>query len=239
MNIKAPITSLILASLFLAAGCTSTSHVKQADFKRPAGSRMIVMQPDVSAGVLTTGGLFEKREDWSKQALQNIAESISKFEASNSATTTKVVVTTEQTGADPRLVTELQRLHDAVGNSIRIHKFGTETLPTKKDRFDWTLGPSAVELGNQVKYDYAMFLYAKDSFASGGRKALQVAGLLACGVTGICLAAEGGAQVAFASLVDLRTGNVVWFNTLYSEVGDIRTPEGAEKLVTALLESGR
>jgi hypothetical protein len=49
--------------------------------------------------------------------------------------------------------------------------------------------------------------------------------------------AQGGQQVAFASLVDLKTGQVVWFNTLASSVGDIRTQEGADKMVKTLLES--
>jgi hypothetical protein len=46
----------------------------------------------------------------------------------------------------------------------------------------------------------------------------------------------GGQQVAFASLVDLKTGSVVWFNVLTSGVGDIRTPEGANQMVGKLLE---
>jgi hypothetical protein len=45
----------------------------------------------------------------------------------------------------------------------------------------------------------------------------------------------GGSQQAYASLVDLRTGDVVWFNFLQSQIGDIRKPEGAAKLVERLL----
>ncbi|HVY79502.1 MAG TPA: hypothetical protein VG994_00850 [Steroidobacteraceae bacterium] len=36
--------------------------------------------------------------------------------------------------------------------------------------------------------------------------------------------------------MDLKTGKVVWFNILSSSVGDIRSPEGAEKMVTTLLD---
>jgi hypothetical protein len=46
---------------------------------------------------------------------------------------------------------------------------------------------------------------------------------------------SGGVQAAFASLVDLKTGQVVWFNFLASQTGDIRTADGAETMVTALL----
>jgi hypothetical protein len=48
---------------------------------------------------------------------------------------------------------------------------------------------------------------------------------------------SGGQQIAFASLVDLKTGKVVWFNVLSSTVGDIRTPEGANEMVGKLLQS--
>ena len=47
----------------------------------------------------------------------------------------------------------------------------------------------------------------------------------------------GGQQIGFASLVDLTTGEVVWFNHLHSTAGDLRTSEPAKKTV-ALLMSG-
>lgn len=52
----------------------------------------------------------------------------------------------------------------------------------------------------------------------------------------------GGGQFAYASLVDLRTGEVVWFNVLQAgtqvagiNMGDIRKPEGAAQMVDRLL----
>ena len=52
-----------------------------------------------------------------------------------------------------------------------------------------------------------------------------------------------GSQFAYASLVDLRTGEVVWFNVLQTgsqlpgiKFGDIRTPqEGAAQMVERLV----
>jgi hypothetical protein len=53
---------------------------------------------------------------------------------------------------------------------------------------------------------------------------------------------SGGGQSAYTSLVDLRTGEVVWFNVLQTssqlpgvQFGDIRTPEGAAQMVERLL----
>jgi hypothetical protein len=115
-------------------------------------------------------------------------------------------------------------------------------LPTKRRGIDWTLGDEAVKFGRATGMDYALFLYAQDSQASTGRAALQVLGLAGCFV-GFCAPVSGGSQVAFASLVDLKTGELVWFNLLQTgggqlpglTFGDIRTPEGAEQMVERLL----
>jgi hypothetical protein len=48
---------------------------------------------------------------------------------------------------------------------------------------------------------------------------------------------SGGTQNAFASLVDLRTGNIVWFNELTSLAGqDLRDGSGAVAFTTDLLK---
>jgi hypothetical protein len=119
-------------------------------------------------------------------------------------------------GVSAETIAELERLHGAVGNSIA--------------------------LGQRTGMDYALFLHAEDSFASGGRVALQVLGIAGCFV-GFCAPNIGGAgQFAYASLVDLRTGKVVWFNVLQAgsqvagiKFGDIRTPDGAAVMVERLL----
>ena len=45
----------------------------------------------------------------------------------------------------------------------------------------------------------------------------------------------GGTQVGFASVVDLKTGDIVWFNRLLRPQGDLRTPEAAAETVRALV----
>ena len=46
----------------------------------------------------------------------------------------------------------------------------------------------------------------------------------------------GGEQVGYASLVDLHTGRVVWFNRLSRMSGDLREPAPARETVEALLK---
>ena len=233
MNYK--IRVALAATLLLTCACTTTRQVSDIGFRPPEGNyRLIVMQPDISVGLLTTGGAVEPREDWTNQARENVVKALTAQQAARGGNTT-VAATRAEIGGDPAVVADLISLHNAVGTSIQLHKYmPAGKLPTKNDKFDWTLGEQAVAYGAATHYDYALFLHAHDSFSSGGRVALQVAGFLTCAV-GICVAPGGGQQIAFASLVDLKTGQVVWFNVLASSVGDIRTPEGAAKMVNGLL----
>lgn len=237
MDIRMLKFTQVIAITAMAMGlsaCTTTRQVADAGFKPPQGNyRLIVMQPDISVGVLTAGGSFEHREDWTKQSRDNVLKALRSQQAKRGGNTT-IAATREAAGGDPRMVSDLYWLHTAIGRAIRTHKYSPAPLPTKKDKFDWTLGMDAVAYGAQTQYDYALFLHAQDSFASGGRVALQFASALACGF-GACIMPTGGMQQAFVSLVDLKSGQVVWFNTLADSTGDIRTPEGAAKMVNELL----
>jgi len=223
------------AVLLLVSACTYTRQLADVGFRPPSGNyRLIVMQPDISVGLLTAGGAVEPNEEWTNRARDNVLKAIVAQQTGRGGETT-VAATRAEAGGDPAQVSDLINLHSAVGNSIKLHKYFGLTLPTKKDRFDWSLGDEAVAFGAATHNDYALFLHAEDSFSSGGRVAVQIAGMLSC-LAGVCVAPAGGQQLAFASLVDLKTGKVVWYNVLVSEVGDIRTPDGATKMVNTLLD---
>ena len=130
-----------------------------------------------------------------------------------------------------------------VDHSIVEHKYLGDYLPTKRGKgLDWTLGADAVKLGQKTGYDYALFLHAEDQVASTGRVALGVLGLAGC-IVGFCAPNVGGAeQLDYASLVDLKTGEVVWFNVVDAasqvpgiKFGDLSTPQGAAQMVERLL----
>jgi hypothetical protein len=65
---------------------------------------------------------------------------------------------------------------------------------------------------------------------------MQVAGMLGC-LVGFCVIVGGGQHVAYASLVELSSGNVVWFNVLRGSKGDVREKDGAKGMVDAIMAS--
>ena len=234
---------LVSAGAMALGGCVQTKQVADLEFAPPEGDySLIVMRPDVQVGLVTTGGMVEPRADWTEQARANLLNALAEQQAGRGGQTRILESRDGIQGVSADTVANLERLHGAVGQSIALHKYAGATLPTKRRQgLDWTLGDDAVKFGRATGMDYALFLHANDSFASSGRAALQVIGLAGC-IIGFCAPMTGGGQSAYASLVDLKTGEVVWFNILQTssqlpgvQFGDIRTPDGAAQMVERLL----
>ena len=234
----------VAVSALSLSACVQTRQFADVEFAPPQGNyKLLVMRPDVTVGSVTTGGMVEPRADWTEQARTNLLAALKAQQAGRGGNALIMERRDSLPGIEPETVAELERLHYAVGQSIALHRYSGRYLPTKRGKgLDWTLGQDAVRLGQRTGMDYALFLYAEDSFASTGRVALQVLGIAGCFV-GFCAPnIGGGGQFAYASLVDLRSGEVVWFNVVQTgtqvagiNIGDIRTPEGSAKLVERLL----
>jgi len=235
---------LALASCLSTSACVQTRQFADVQFTPPQGDyRLLVLRPDVTVGSLTTGGLVEPRADWTDQARTNIVAALRAQQAERGGKVQILNRRSDLKGANEQEVADVERLFYAVGQSIVLHKYLGAYLPTKRGKgLEYTLGEDAVSLGRKSGYDYALFLHAEDQVASTGRIALGVIGLAGCFV-GFCAPNIGGAtQLDYAGLVDLKTGEVVWFNVVRagSEVpgvafGDLRTPEGAQQMVERLL----
>jgi hypothetical protein len=239
-------TSLVIGAAAISlSACVQTRQYADVEFTPPQGNyKLLVMRPDVTVGSVTTGGMVEPRADWTETARANLLAALKAQQAERGGNVLVMDRRDSLPGIEPETIAELERLHYAVGQSIALHRYNGRYLPTKRGKgLDWTLGADAVTLGQRTGMDYALFLYAEDSFASTGRVALQVLGVAGC-VVGFCAPnIGGGGQFAYASLVDLRTGEVVWFNVLQTgtqvagiNIGDIRKPEGAARMVERLLD---
>ena len=123
------------------------------------------------------------------------------------------------------------RLYDIVGDSI----LGAAQLPTKRllrdetGDLDYSLGDTVLELGDSYSADYALLFHVNASYASAGRAVVAVI----AAVGGVSL--QTNAQTAFASLVDLRDGKIIWFGTTDGVYVDTREQHGAQTLVEGIL----
>ena len=235
--------ALALATSVAVSGCVQTRQFADVQFTPPRGDyRLLVMRPDVTVNALTTGGMAQPRADWTEQARTNVIQALRAQQGGSGGKVLVLARRNELPGISADQVADLERLHYVVGQSIALHKYSGASLPTKRGKgLEYTLGEDAVSLGRRTGYDYALFVYAEDNIASTGRTALQVLGVAGCFI-GFCAPSGGSNQFAYASLVDLRTGEVVWFNVLSTgsqlpgvTFGDIRKPEGAAQMVDRLL----
>ncbi len=187
--------------------------------------KVVLVEPDVELGALEASGSVEPRADWTATAHKFIYTDVAAHLAKQGAALVGADVL-----RDPHEI-QVAKLHGAVGQAILLHLYNPQLkLPSKGDALDWTLGPGANVLRDHYGADYALFVYVRDSYTSTGRAMLMIgAALFGVGVA-------GGQQIGFASLVDLRTGNIVWFNRIMNNNGDLRTAGPAQKTVDELLK---
>ena len=214
-------------------GCANTAHYTSEKLKqRGTGQHQILLMPsDIELSVLNAGGMTEPHAEWTAKAEKYVTSSIKNYLRKNKAQLIESKFKLGDLSLNQDAV-QLVKLHEVVGKSILLHKyFPGMQLPNKGEKFEWTLGPSVKILRDRYKADYALFVFMRDSYVSAGRVAVMVVAA-AFGV-GI----HGGQQVGLASLVDLTSGQVVWFNLLARGRGDLRDSDPANETVETLLNS--
>lgn len=227
---------ILLLALSLCQGCAPTatqSFVNRPDLTlKNDASRVILMPVDIQLSTLTAGGVLKPEAEWTANATRHVEDCLrKKLGAQNTRLLcSKELAQVKMNDGEEQKNLQLQRLHEIVGRTILLHQYVAGLNLPGKEGFDWSLGPETKFLKERFGADYALFVYLRDSYASGGRKAFFIAAA-ALGV-GI----QMGQQVGFASLVDLESGNVVWFNRLGRQAGDLRTPEAATESVTLLMD---
>lgn len=225
---------IILIGVLALTGCATQAKFTTDTLDRsgaPSGEHRILLMPiDVELSVIQASGLLEPRADWTSQARTHLTAAI---RTSLTAIEGRLIQLDQidPNYADDDKQVQLIKLNEAVGRSIMVHQYNSPPsvlLPTKKDSFEWTLGSDVRYLRDKYDADYALNVFIRDTYSSGGRVALIIFGAL----LGVNI--PGGAQIGFANLVDLDTGEVVWFNRLLRPEGDLRTEEAA-KVSTGLL----
>ena len=192
----------------------------------PRDAKVVIMPTDIELFLVSAGGIPEPKADWTEAANRHFKAALVAKKK------TLGVATLELSEKDADDSAEINTLHAAIARSIQMHHFGPGILhlPTKEGKLDWSMGEPVRMLKEKTGADYALFSWIRDSYASAERVATMI--LLAAVGIGIH---PGGAQVGYASLVDLNTGRIVWFNQLARGTGDLREPETAAETLAVLL----
>lgn len=226
-SVSAAIVSL--AACFFAAGVAAQSQNLAEGFSAlPKGAKVAVMPIDIELFSISGGGVLEPKADWTEAAARHFKAALLKSKHWQQLTVLEVA---EQAADD---LAEINALHAAVARAIALHHFGNLPLPTKNGKLDWSMSDAVRQVKQATGADYALFSWVRDSYASAERQAAIAAiAILSLGraIPG------GGSQVGYASLVDLNTGQVLWFNRLARQSGDLREADPAIETLDNLLNA--
>jgi hypothetical protein len=217
---------LICAFSLVISACTTTKPVSHKAYQKPftSGTNVLVMEPDVECSSVTASGLVEPHAGWTKKCVFQVNSALTRV-LKNSGSKPKVFDASNHTQKINRRYQELVKLYDAVGSAIQM----SPAIPTAKSKTNWTMGSGVADLKQEYEADYVLFILLHDQYETGGRVATR---FLAAAIGIVTMPAT---QRGFAALVDLNTGDIVWFNQLFSTVGDLREAAPAEDAVNHLL----
>jgi hypothetical protein len=196
----------------------------------PKGAKVVMMPADIEIYSISAGGVPEPRADWTEAGQRNFKTIVTRRQGTLGLSMTQLA------DKDADDFAEISALHTAIARAIAVHHFGPGSLnlPTKDGKLDWSLGDSTQALKKATGADYAVFSWVRDSHASAERQAAMVAiAVLSLGRA----VPRGGRQTAYASLVELETGRILWFNRLSRESGNIKDEADAEETVESLFKA--
>jgi hypothetical protein len=229
------VVAALAAFMLVVPGAVTAKTKADSTFTFPKDKpiKIILFRPDVEVGSVGVSGVPTPNPDWTADARKRILTALT---VNQNAKKSEIVPLGELTGDDAAYAAEYQSLFRAVGSSALLHgfvlKLPTKKLPTGKYKFDWTLGPGAKRLGEIGGGNYGLFVYSYDAYATAGRVLFQI--FMAAATNYL---PGGGLHTSYAALVDLDTGNIVWFNYYATKKGDVRTVEGAQERADKLLST--
>jgi hypothetical protein len=223
-----------------------TTLVRRDALDSISGKTVVVMPLEVEIAELVASGTLEPDAEWSAEGKTHLVRGLESVLQEKSAKVSRYAPPANDPEAE-RIHAQLQKLHGAVARAILANRFArllpstsedfdpVMPLPSARKRFDWSLGHNANALRDSQSADYALFVFMRDGFHSGGRVGAMLLGTL------VGVAQADPIQAGYASLVDLRSGDVVWFRrslvqrTPITTDLDLRDPDGAAEAARMLL----
>jgi hypothetical protein len=224
--------------LFLTACNTTTHRVHHTQLNKTQPKNavypVLLMPVDISVKEMSASGLTQEVGSWSKEAKGHVEQAIADHDgALGRLRPMNLPPLTEE---EQQLVEQYTALYDTVAGSALIYSRilgGTPAWKHKVDHFDYTLGPGLAFLADKTGVERALFITGEDTISTGGRKVMFV---LAAALGGVAI--QMGNTVLVAGVVDLRTGDLHWIDSAFSNsAATLRNPEDVHSLFNGLFDS--
>ncbi|HVK79890.1 MAG TPA: hypothetical protein VM915_04695 [Verrucomicrobiae bacterium] len=229
----------LAAAAFALAGlsaCVTVTPPIGSTFRAPSDSvSILIMDPDVEVTFVTTGGA-DVRADWSQQAEANLVQALQTELSQTGERATIYDVNLHGSPDSEQALLLNEAVTDALAAHVVFMDIATFAGPlphvTAESRETYTLGESVRALAPGAEADYALFMTSRSQIESSG---LFMAKVLIGAATGY-VPATANFRGTYVSLVDLRTGEVVWLRGW--NMGDPRNPDEAASIMNEIFTNG-
>jgi len=228
-------TVLALAFITL-TGCATSKNsqvnrdvVKNEKQDQNLPKKFILLPIDMTVSEISAGGIVEEVPDWSMTAKSHVDTALAKFYQEE--VNMELLPTPELTNSERELVEEHVALYDvSVGTALALKYRGGSAWKEKNERFNYTLGSGLSFLKQKTDADAALIVIGLDQISSAERKAAIVAAAL------FGVGIPGGISFISAGVVDINTGDIVWFNHNFAVANrDLREKEDAVEMTYEML----
>jgi hypothetical protein len=232
--LKTRILILLVVSSALAACAVPVKpslHAALAETGKSAlPQKVLLLPPDIRVNEVSAGGVVEKVDAWSEQAQDNLVRALDAYLKANPLFDPVPAPALQEPAKST--VEQHTALYDLVAGSAL--RYGRSTDPAwvhKSKEFDYTLGPGLKFLAEETGAHAALFVIGQDYVATEGRKVARVVGAL----FGVALAPSP--TFVSAGVVDLETGNLLWFTYDFGvDRFDLRRPADVDQVIGDLFK---
>ncbi|MBI5690948.1 MAG: hypothetical protein HZC55_12740 [Verrucomicrobia bacterium] len=216
------------------AGCASAPVTHRA---RPeaagvvAAMRAVRPAPlDIAVHEISAGGTTEKHDELTSLVAKNITGAI----AQSQSLAFQPLGTDADAGPARAELEDVQALLRVIGLNEAM-PLGAATPPSQRPSraLDFQVG-RIDRLADALQVDAVLFVFVRDQYSTGGRKAVMALAVLAGAAAGVAITPAMGVTSSSAALV-ARDGTVLWYNQLGAAGLDLRTPNAAAEWVKRLL----
>jgi hypothetical protein len=249
---------IALLSVSLLAGCsTQNTSIHKSLPQRAEQSlprRILLAQPDIRVHEISTEGASEEMADWSKQASSEATKSVEAF--SQSTLLFELVSPSGLSDGENTTLEQYAALYALVTGSaeLALHSKFSAWRQRAAD-FDYTLGPGMAGIAESAKLDAVVFVVGTDHISTAGRKAAMAVGYtldvlaftaaIAGALVGVNthysgehIGPESKPAYLSAGVVDMRTGDLLWYSTEVRGGSDnLRDPAVVKNLVSDLFRT--
>ena len=193
------------------------------------------MPADIKINRLTAGGVEEYLGDDTQKAKTLVMDAIrQELGVSHSVHFTDFDIASLGESRKA-FVREQQGMFNAVSYSIIDHTYAPDSIfKDKLKNFDYTLGSELSQMAKLTDAQMVLFCSGRNYIWTAGRTALYIFASAMVGQSANAFVPVGN-EYLLVSLVDMQTGDVIWFNVVFMP-GDMRNKEVVQKVVKKMLK---